>query len=147
MSKNYQETVDLIRKISLQHPFVNDFFYGRYNAMDCGDINYGAIILTPEPIQTTLDIVTFNFNLMYVDRLQSDESNEVEIQSVGIDVIRQILNVFSDSFPIFDYEDGVDINVFSRQFSDNTAGAIATVQLIIPSDNGECTWYCYEDEC
>lgn len=148
MRKNYLEIVQLITHICRSHPLVNDVHYGIYHSSQCENIRYGAIILTPDPIDTTMNTIHYNFNLMYVDRLVADESNELEIQSCGIDIIREIVSVLANhESMLLDYEDNISINVFSRQFADNVAGTVTSIRITAPSNLGECTWYKYCDEC
>ncbi|MCD8041526.1 MAG: hypothetical protein LUH10_00525 [Tannerellaceae bacterium] len=148
MRKNYLELVKLISNICLAHPLVNDVHYGIYHSSQCENIEYGAIILTPGSMDTTVNTIEYNFNLMYVDRLKADESNELEVQSNGIDVIRGIISVIAEHHSmLLDYEDTVNVNVFSRQFADNVAGAVAPIRIKAPSNLGECAWYTYHDEC
>lgn len=148
MRKNYLEIVNLLTGICKQHPLVNDVHYGIYHSSQCQDIQYGAIILTPESFSTDINTIGYSFNIMYVDRLTTDESNEIEIQSNGIDIIRGIVSILGEhEAGLFDYENSISINVFSRQFADNAAGAVGTINIQAPANIGECTWYKYCDEC
>ncbi len=148
MRKNYLEIVELLTKICLAHPLVNDVHYGNYQSQERENISYGAVILTPGTIGTTVNTITYGFTLTYVDRLKTDERNEIEIQSCGIDVIRGIVSAISaHGSMLLDYHDPIEVNVFSRQSGDNVAGAMASVSLETTSNIGECTWFRYCDEC
>ncbi|WP_455649925.1 hypothetical protein [Enterocloster citroniae] len=137
----------MIKAICLQHPFVDSFFYGIYRAIDTENISYAAIILTPLPVIPRANTATYSFNMMYVDRLTVDRSNLIQVQSVGIDVIRGIASVISESQEVADFTDNISINVFDGQFADDVAGAVASIEIELPSNIGNCTWYEYCDPC
>lgn len=80
---------------------------------------------------------TYNLFLYYVDRLKSDESNKLEIQSTGMEVLKNVLRTFSRNY---DTEITTsDFQVFTERFSELCAGVYATVSIIAYEDN------CLED--
>lgn len=147
MKKNYFEIIEFIEGVCLQHPFVNNFYYGIYRALEADNIDYSAIILTSSGINRSQNTIEYKFNLMYVDRLMNDRSNEIEIQSTGLDVLQGILSVISESDPYTDYNLNYSLNVFREQFADNVSGCVTTISITAPSNIGECTWYVYCDPC
>lgn len=147
MKKNYLEIVNLLTGICRAHPLVNDVHYGIYHSSQNENIQYGAVIITANTIATSVNTISYSFNLMYVDRLTADETNEIEVQSCGVDVIRQVVSVLSEHHSLLlDYENNINVEVFTRQFADNVAGAVATINIQAPSNLGECTWYNYCDD-
>lgn len=80
---------------------------------------------------------TYNFFLYYVDRLQSDESNKLEIQSTGMEVLKNVIRVFQRDFDV--EIDSADYQVFTERFSELCAGVYATVSIIAYDEN------CIED--
>lgn len=145
--RNYLEAIETLKSVCSQHPFVNNVYYNIYRALDEDNIDYAAIILTPNAIVSTVNTVQYGFNIMYVDRLMIREKNEIEVQSTGIDAIRQIVNVLDENFPSLSYDTRLNINVFTGQFADNVAGAVASIDFSLPSEVGECTWYKYCPPC
>ena len=73
---------------------------------------------------------TFAFTFFYVDRLRTDEKNQIEVQIVGCDTLQNILRTLSDTYDI-DVED-YNITTFNQRFTDVCAGAFATVRLRVP---------------
>lgn len=146
---NYFGIVQTIRDATHRHPFVHSFYYEQYTAQDIENIEYPAVILTPETITNSGGILAYSFNLMYVDRLQAGDVNLIEVESVGVDVLQDLLFDVEDELPTGELEDGLSINVFSRQFADDCAGAVLTFTIDIPRGQGECLWYKTEDanEC
>ena len=78
------------------------------------------------------DSINYTFTFFYVDRLKSDHSNEVEIQSTGISTINNIIrtleqyNVFCDMAYTF--------QVFNQRFTDECAGVFCNVTFTISVD-------------
>lgn len=146
-TKNYYELIQYIESVCTQHPMVNSFFYGVYLANETPDICYGAIILTSDNINTTATLSQYSFNLMYVDKLMADRSNVVNIQSEALDTIKSILGVVASDFDVIDYEQLINLRLFTDQFADGVAGAVGQIEISLPSNIGECTWYDYCKKC
>ena len=74
---------------------------------------------------------TFSFTLFYVDRLTEDGNNQVEVQSVGCEVIGNILRTLED----YDIEvaPSYTMQPFSQRFTDNCAGVFCNVRLTAPA--------------
>lgn len=76
------------------------------------------------------DLQTFGFTLFYADRLTDGASNEVEIQSTGVEVLQNIIRQL-DGLGIVASGD-VTIRAFNERFSDACAGAYARVRFEVP---------------
>lgn len=76
------------------------------------------------------DLINFAFTLFYIDRLTSDKSNQVEVQSVGIQVLDTIIRTL-DEQGIFT---GATYNfqTFNQRFSDECAGVMCNVTFQVP---------------
>lgn len=80
------------------------------------------------------DFLRYSFTLYYVDRLRNDLANQVEVQSVGIETIQNVLRVLRDA--------GLDpetyeFQAFNQRFADECAGVFCSVVLL--TDTGsEC---------
>lgn len=75
----------------------------------------------------------YKFTLYYVDRLTFDKSNEQEVESVGMDIIDNIVRALPDSWEIGSY----NYVPFGYKFTDECAGVWADITLTIPID-----WTC-----
>lgn len=136
---NYYEIIDLIKNISLQHPFVNSFFNDRYALIgNEDDIDYGVISLLNETHQIGEQISIYRFKIIYADRL-TDDNNKVQIQSVGIDTITEIWNALKN-VNFIDITDNLNFNIFENQFADNCAGCITDLNITVKSKIGSCEW-------
>ena len=79
------------------------------------------------------NLQTFSFTFFYVDRLRTDEKNQIEVQSVGVEALRNILKTLSENFDV-EVED-YNITTFNQRFTDVCAGAFASVRLQVPVES------------
>lgn len=79
--------------------------------------------------------VTYQFTFFYIDRLTEDKSNQVEIQSVGMETLGNIISTLD--------EQGVFVNAdctmqtFNQRFLDECAGVFCNVAFEV-SMSGTC---------
>lgn len=97
------------------------------------DARYGvfAWLQGEHRTQTDGDFTEFNFTLFYVDRLTFDKKNEVQIQSVGIETLENILLAL-EARGIFAQEH--TFRTFNQRFADECAGVFCNVILEVPKN-------------
>lgn len=107
----------------------NDIF--RLNAL--ADARYGVFAFVQGQHSTSVDsnLVTYAFTLFYVDRLLNDRSNQIEIQSVGIQTLDNIIRTMDD-MGIYS-ETSYSFQVFNQRFVDECAGVFCNVSLSVPA--------------
>ena len=78
----------------------------------------------------------YRFTFFYIDRLTADRKNEIEIQSVGIRVLDNILRTLADNGaePTGEWQ----FTTFNQRFADECAGVFCTVGIEVPV-NGLCS--------
>ena len=125
--------MEKLKGVALSQPSVrtvveNDVF--RLNAIP--DAKYGVFAFTQGQHRANMDtdVITFVFTLFYVDRLTEDASNEVEVQSVGVSTLTNIIHTLADEFGVGAWT----INTFNQRFADLCAGAYATVPIDVTFD-------------
>lgn len=130
---NLAQLVERLKAVALAQPSIrtvveNDVF--RLNAM--ASVKYGVFAFTQGQHRANIDtgVTTFTLSLFYVDRLTEDASNEVEVQSVGIETLTNIIQTLADEFGVAPWT----INTFNQRFADLCAGAYATVAVDVPFD-------------
>ena len=134
------ETVNAIEVAASRQPSVNmevrnDIF--RLNTF--ADAKYGVFAWTQGQHEIGDELQTFVFTFFYVDRLTADKRNEVEIQSVGIQTLDNIIRLL-EGWGIL--PDGTwTAQTFRQRFLDECAGVYASVRLQVPVD-----WTCAIDE-
>ena len=105
----------------------NDVF--RLNATP--DAKYGVFAWTQQQHILADDLLTFAFAFFYVDRLTEDKGNEVEIQSVGVDTLTDIIRRLEDAgiYPTGE----TTMQTFNQRFLDECAGVWCNVRLQVPA--------------
>lgn len=76
------------------------------------------------------NLMNYTFVLYYVDRLTSDQSNKIDVQSSAIQVLNNIIKTFSDEYgDVAEITNSVSYEVFTESFKQLCAGAYATVTI------------------
>lgn len=127
------QLISIIEKVASSQPAVNmivrnDVF--RINSAP--SLKYGVFAWTQG--QHSGNVVTgfntYTFSLFYVDRLKEDLSNQVEVQSVGCEVIGNILRFLEE----YDIEvTSYTMQPFDQRFKDNCAGVFSNVSVSVPA--------------
>lgn len=129
------ETINLLNDIALKHPNINSVGEGNiYDYMNTNpSIKYGVFFITQGSHSQDDMFNHFEFTLFYVDRLLSDmENNRLQIQSIGKEMLSNIINFFCEEF---DGEcENIRFQPFTQKFADETAGVYATIIIDIPKD-------------
>lgn len=107
----------------------NDIF--RLNAKS--DARYGVFAFTQGQHTASVgsSLITYAFTLFYVDRLTNDRSNQIEIQSVGIQTLDNIIRRLDDIG--ISADTGYTFQVFNQRFLDECAGVFCNVSLTVPA--------------
>lgn len=107
----------------------NDVF--RLNSK--ADARYGVFAFVQQQHSTSLEsnMLSYSFTLFYVDRLKNDRSNQIEIQSVGIETLDNIIRQLDD-LGIYS-EQSYSFQVFNQRFLDECAGVFCNVTFSVPS--------------
>lgn len=105
----------------------NDIF--KLNA--CSDAEYGvfAFVQGQHSFDTSNSFNQFSFTLFYVDRLTEDKSNQLDVQSMAMQTLSNIL---------LGMEDVAEVNMgrfqpFNQRFLDECAGMYCQVEFGVPS--------------
>lgn len=132
---NLLQTILTLERAAAAQPTVNtivrnDVF--RLNAVP--DVRYGvfAWLQGEHTSDAESQTVTFNFTLFYVDRLTEDKGNELEVQSVGIETLQNILRAV-DGGQV--WVQGYTFRTFNQRFADDCAGVFANVSLAVAKDD------------
>lgn len=132
---NLLQTIRAIEKTAALQPNVgtvvrNDIF--RLNSSPV--VRYGAVAWLQNEHTTNADtgIITYNFTLFYVDRLTANHSNEIDIQSQGIETLENILASLPD---LGLYPSDYSFRTFNQRFADECAGVFCNVSIEAAKDS------------
>lgn len=127
------ELIKTIEVIASHQPSIkmvveNDVF--RLNKKS--DARYGVFAFVQREHSSSIEsnVISYSFTFFYVDRLKNDRSNQIEIQSVGIQTLDNIIRRLDD---IGVYaETTYTFQVFNQRFLDECAGVFCNVTLSVP---------------
>lgn len=96
------------------------------------DARYGVFAFVQQQHTSSIEsnVINYAFTLFYVDRLKNDRSNQIEIQSVGIQTLDNIIRALDD-VGIYT-ELAYTFQVFNQRFVDECAGVFCNVTLTVP---------------
>jgi hypothetical protein len=127
------QVINAVEKVAMEQPSINmivrsDVF--RINSAP--SLKYGVFAWTQGQHSGVISsgMLTFNFSFFYVDRLNEDKSNQTEIQSVGCEVLSNILRSLDD---IGIYAESYTLQTFNQRFTDECAGVFSNVSLSVPA--------------
>lgn len=139
------ETIRMMEQAAKAQPSVNSIVENDvYRLNACPQARYGVFAFTQgmHSAQEGDDMLRYSFTLFYVDRLTEGRGNEIEVQSVGIQTLDNILLLLQDN--------GIGVGTytfqtFNQRFVDECAGTYCTVTLEVPRD-WTCAWEPREDD-
>ena len=134
-----KETIKAIEIASSHQPSVNmvvenDVF--RLNSLP--NARYGVFGWTQQQHQGSCqsNTITFRFTFFYIDRLREDKANQIEIQSVGIETLDNIIKELNDRGLYVDQ--AYSFQTFNQRFMDECSGVFCQVAIDVPI-NSFCT--------
>ena len=128
--------LDLIKKIedvAITQPQVKEIVPSDvYKLNERADALYGVFAWTQgQHVMNVYEGMTaYTFNLFYIDRLTADQKNKNEIQSVGLQVLGNILRTLMSYIGVSEAR----LQPFTERFADECAGVYCTVTLTVPDD-------------
>lgn len=129
-----QEIVEKIWEIADRQPNINTIVKTNdiYDLNALQDVRYAAFVLTQQPHTQDNDFIYFNFYLYYADRLRSDKSNKLQIQSHSISVLKNIIAALQEDETLEVSQ--ITYTPFTQKFEADTAGAYAAITVSVPLD-------------
>ena len=91
------------------------------------DVRYGSFAWVQGQHSETMenDMRTYRFTFFYIDRLLQGGSNALEVQSVGMDTLGNIMRTLAEDFDVTEWS----VDPFTQRFADECAGAYCSVTL------------------
>lgn len=100
------------------------------------NIDYSVFYITQNNHTQREDTVNYNLTLFYIDRVNSNGNNVLQIQSTGMLALNNIINNFNN---LYDVEVGdIDYTTFVHRFQDDCAGVYANVTITADAELGVC---------
>lgn len=132
---NLYQIVTALKDIALTHPNIRTSKDGNvYDIMNTNpSTKYGVFVVTQTRHRTNEQFDYYGLVLFYVDRLVDNlESNRLQIQSFGKQVLSNIVHTFCNEYDI-DLPT-ITYTPFHQKFLDETAGMYCEFELEVPKD-------------
>lgn len=124
------QLINIIEGVAMRQPSINMIVQNDvYRINSAPSLRYGVFAWTQGQHSGVVNgMVTYQFTLFYVDRLTEDQSNQIEIQSVGCEVLGNILKTLDD----YDVDvQNYTLQTFNQKFTDECAGVFCNVSLSV----------------
>ena len=133
--QNLMTLVRAIEKIGKAQPNCNTVVLNNiYQLNELPDINYSVFCITQDTHRQDDNYFYYNFYLYFVDRLLNDKSNLLEIQSHGIQILKNVLDKVEELGVILNPENDRTYQTFTQRFSDECGGVFCRVEMMVPID-------------
>lgn len=86
-----EEIYEIIKALAFKQPNVHQFV-DEFEYLNREDTKYSAVICQQQEHNVFEDRITYNFYIGYADRLNDKKNNKIQIQSIGIQLINNIVN-------------------------------------------------------
>lgn len=128
--------VNSIKKIGQAIPNINTVVLSDIFELNSKpDVDYSVFAIIQDTHRQDDDFFYFNFVLYYVDRLLNDKSNQLEIQSHGIQLLSTVISKIEELGLIVNHDVvQTTYQTFTQRFSDECAGVFARVEIMVPVD-------------
>lgn len=132
------DIVRILERVAMNQPAVRMIVRDDvFKISDDPKINYGVFAWQQGTHELGDDgeETRWQFSLFYVDRLTADGGNALEVQSIGVEVLGNIVRTLRNSYGFG--IDSVSVTPFHQRFADECAGVYASVR-IETSEDGIC---------
>lgn len=129
-----KDIISEIERIASAHPQIGEVIPDDIYALSTRkDARYGVFAWTQGQHTGDIyqDVTAWSFTLFYVDRLAAGQSNRLEVQSVGCQVLQNVARTLAQSMNVGAYT----IRCFTQRFADDCAGAYMTLTVSAPNDS------------
>ena len=128
------EIIKIIKDISLLQPNVRTASNGDiFDSLNGNpNVKYGVVHINQTTHNETETTDNYGLNVFYVDRLEVDKNNQLQIQSTGKNIIGNIIHTLCEQFDV-DCPN-ITYTPFTERFKDECAGVYANLTIQIVKD-------------
>lgn len=131
--------INKLLKIALKQPNIGYVSEGDiYKLNSLPNIDYGVFFITQSQHTVNENTKIFNLTLYFVDRVFEDDSNVLSVQSMGIEVLSNIINIFNYENDDVNIEYGINFNTFIHKFTDKCSGVYANIAIEVENNVNLC---------
>ena len=130
---NLKNVIDGLNSIAMEQPEINQYIKSGniYDLNKDGNAVFSVFCCTNSTHRYDIESSRMDYSMViyYVDRLQSNGDNKIEIQSTGIQTLNNILRTFSKRNDV--EVSNISYEVFTESFKQLCAGCYCTVTISV----------------
>ena len=119
-----EKLTELGKELGIKTVFVQDIYQINNNP----DISYPVLVIESDETRETLDLWQYRFRLTYVDILAEDQSNLIDIQSTGMELLSKWLRDIPENWNLT----SSSYRTFLQRFNDECSGVYCWITLEVP---------------
>lgn len=122
-----EKLTELGKELGIKTVFVQDIYQINNNP----DISYPVLVIESDETRETLDLWQYRFRLTYVDILAEDQSNPIDIQSTGMELLSKLLRDIPENWNLT----SSSYRTFLQRFNDECSGVYCWITLEVPKED------------
>ena len=122
-----EKLTELGKELGIKTVFVQDICHINNNP----DISYPVLVIESDETRETLDLWQYRFRLTYVDILAEDQSNLIDIQSTGMELLSKLLRNIPENWNLT----SSSYRTFLQRFNDECSGVYCWITLEVPKED------------
>ena len=122
-----EKLTELGKELGIKTAFVQDIYQINNNP----DISYPVLVIESDETRETLDLWQYRFRLTYVDILAEDQSNLIDIQSTGMELLSKLLRDIPENWNLT----SSSYRTFLQRFNDECSGVYCWITLEVPKED------------
>lgn len=135
------QIIKTFEDIASAHKQIADFGYGDIWEVGASrEINYPVMWVNVQPASSNGKELTYKFNLIFMDLVKKDESNELEVLSdqilIALDVLSTLDNPANQDNFIMNRTSSFE--PFTERFDDEVSGWSVSVEIRVPITYDRC---------
>lgn len=139
MKVTLNQLIAELQTIATNHEQINSFFFG--DIADLGTespMQYPVFYADVAPSNFTYKVIAVNLQIMVMDIVKKDLSNENDVLSDCLQIMEDIIIKLRDPSKVYLIQDSISLNPFSDSQGDEVSGWTANFTINIPSTYNEC---------
>jgi hypothetical protein len=139
MKVTLNQLIAKLQTIATNHQQINSFFFG--DIADLGTekpMQYPVLFADVAPSNFTYKVIGLNLQIMVMDIVKKDLSNENDVISDTLQIIEDVIIELRNPSEIFLIQDSINLTPFSDSQGDEVSGWTANITINIPSTYNSC---------
>jgi hypothetical protein len=146
--KTFNNVIDTLCCIGFKHAFVNQVGYGDIWEIDIEkNVLYPYFHVVPTTVSTDVTNLQYNFQLIIMDLVEPDESNEQQVQSDTLQILLDIISLFRNGNitkvdeaerPVYYSEGEYTLQPFTERFDNAVTGWMVDFTVMVDNPFPAC---------